>query len=471
MKTIITQPIFNPGAQTLDFSTFPGFDIVNLYAVINTNDSTIIYATALTGKGYTSVVGDLVTLEFDTSSMSASDDLQVLYDDPNATVQIIGPLSVSSLPNLNITNFPTVQSVNVINSLSIASLPSITGSVAIVGNLSVSSLPNVVISNFPATQPVSLTGVVDSGNSTTTNLGVSSVFTGVWTDVLLYNNIVITILASSASATNGLQVQWSNDGSTIHSTDIFNISANLGKQFSFGRLSRYYRIVYTNGVIAQTSFSLQTILCIGNLKPSSHRINDSIIDEDDAELIKAVITGRTTGGIYKNVNVDADGNLQTIPVSGSSIIPTLGTNLVYDDMNVANNGIARGTSIVAGAGWTQVYSYTGSGILMGVLQTLETIEGTAASGWFVRLVIDSNELFTATGIATRDLATSTIYNFNIGTTPSPTWGGLNIVQDTFRWDSPNNLPVSFTTNVTVYVSRSGAVNKLWRAGVVCIAKV
>lgn len=100
---------------------------------------------------------------------------------------------------------------------------------------------------------------VDADNSTTVALGSNAAFTGAWVDILLYNNLFITVYSDQASAASGLAVQWSNNGSTVHRTSSKTVSAGVGKSYSFGRLSRYYRVVYTNGSIAQGSFSLQTI--------------------------------------------------------------------------------------------------------------------------------------------------------------------------------------------------------------------
>lgn len=155
--------------------------------------------------------------------------------------------------------------------------------------------------------PQILTGVVDTGNSTTTNLGIGGVFTGSWRDALAFNNIVVALKASHDSATLGFVVQWSNDGSTVHDAESYSLAANNGKQYSFGRIFRYFRIVYTNGAVAQSSFSLQTVLCRGQLKPSSHRIADAIVDDDDAELTKSIITGKTPSGVYKTVSLSDAG--------------------------------------------------------------------------------------------------------------------------------------------------------------------
>ncbi|MEE8598097.1 MAG: hypothetical protein V3S69_00995, partial [Dehalococcoidales bacterium] len=147
-------------------------------------------------------------------------------------------------------------------------------------------------------------GMVSTGNSTGTPLGIGGVFTGVYEDTLNYNTITVGLTADESSAADGLVIEWSDDGITMVQDDRFTISPNGGKVYTFSPANRYFRAVYTNGGVAQTIFSLQTILKKGGFKASSHRLKDSVVGDDDAELQKAVITGENPAGIFKNVKVN-----------------------------------------------------------------------------------------------------------------------------------------------------------------------
>lgn len=313
------------------------------------------------------------------------------------------------------------------------------------------------------------TNVVSTDNSTSSNLTANSVFTGTWEECLGFGTITLLVKASHASATNGVKIEWSADGLTAHANDTFTHGATAGDIWSFGVVSQYFRVVYTNGSTNQTSFVLQTILHRDVFKASSHRIGDSIDEDDDADLVKSVITGQDDDGDFHNVHVDEDGNLLTAFSSGE-VIPTLGTDLVYDDMNVSNGGLARSTAITVASGWRTLYSYSGEGLLLGILITVEDLSGSATNYWQVRLLVDSVEIFGTNGISLNDMATSSLYNWNTSTTPSPTWSGLNLVQDTFRWDSPNNLPLKYVSSVSVLIRRVGTTTKNFRAGLVSIVK-
>lgn len=91
MKQIIDfSPAFVPAARTLNFSTMEGFSLRKLMAVINMTRGQVIYVTGKAGLGFTSFTNNILTLEFDTSTQSSGDVLQVLYD-----------IGKSSLPSQN----------------------------------------------------------------------------------------------------------------------------------------------------------------------------------------------------------------------------------------------------------------------------------------------------------------------------------------------------------------------------------
>ncbi len=152
-------------------------------------------------------------------------------------------------------------------------------------------------------------GVISNNNSTMTPLGANEVFTGKACDILHFGVILVGIKSDVASATDGLSVQFSPDGTNWDNTDEYTIPATKGKTFSFQPVSRYMRVMYTNGSSAQGYFRMQTVLKPDYVKPSSHRIQDSIIGDDDAELVKAVLTGEDPNGVFQNVKTTEDGNL------------------------------------------------------------------------------------------------------------------------------------------------------------------
>jgi len=88
MKSFITPTyIFTPGVSgvgTIDLSSISNFDIKRLVAIINITTNTIIYNVANSLAGFSAVNGATITLDFDTSSMSSTDLLQIIYDTDDA---------------------------------------------------------------------------------------------------------------------------------------------------------------------------------------------------------------------------------------------------------------------------------------------------------------------------------------------------------------------------------------------------
>jgi hypothetical protein len=164
------------------------------------------------------------------------------------------------------------------------------------------------------TQITNIKGAVDTGNSTSTPLpgdtgGSDHIFTGVAIDILNCGILFVNIYTDAASATDGLSIQQSSDGTNWDHTDDYTIAAGATKNFSINPHSQYFRVVYTNGVGAQSVFRLQTVCKSQNAKPSSHRVKDEIIGDDDVTLVKAALTGENGDGLWHNVKTTADGNL------------------------------------------------------------------------------------------------------------------------------------------------------------------
>ncbi len=153
-------------------------------------------------------------------------------------------------------------------------------------------------------------GEVSTANSTSTPLLAGKEFAGTAVNVLNAAIIFVTVYSDVASATDGLHIRISSDGITWRTDDVFTVPAGTEKTFSFQPNKNYFRIHYTNGDSNQTVFDLQTVIKKMYCKPSSHRIQDNIVDEDDAELVKSVITGKKASGTYTNFSATNSGNFK-----------------------------------------------------------------------------------------------------------------------------------------------------------------
>lgn len=188
--------------------------------------------------------------------------------------------------------------------------------------------------------------VVDTNNSTETPLLAGATFTGTAAEVLHFATIAIIVNADVASATNGMSIQFSDDGSDWHTGEQYTILAGATKFFTPPVWGRYFRIVYTNGATDQATFHIHTILKKTPIKWSSHNINDPIKDEDDAELIKAVITGKRADGTYDNASLTNGNNFKmSLEELESGVSSNSNTQLnVTQYLSNGNEGIAAADS-------------------------------------------------------------------------------------------------------------------------------
>lgn len=92
MKVLISNYTFDASAQTITFNDYVSITLDNVLVITNVTDNILIYNFAESGLGGT-VATNVLTLDYDTTSMSDTDDLQIWYDDPNATQSISGTVT------------------------------------------------------------------------------------------------------------------------------------------------------------------------------------------------------------------------------------------------------------------------------------------------------------------------------------------------------------------------------------------
>ena len=186
---------------------------------------------------------------------------------------------------------------------------------------STSNSLNVNVTN--SSSGTTLTGVVDANNSSSTPLGIGAIFTGTATDIKDYGTVSVLVASDVAAATGGFSFQFSNDGTNWdHSHNFDFAGGNLS--YNISAEARYFRLVYTNGAVAQTHFRLQTVLRPVNVAPSQYTIAQGLTGTALATPTKSVIYGQTTGGGggYVAVKVNPSGALTVDSTVTSSALPT-----------------------------------------------------------------------------------------------------------------------------------------------------
>lgn len=181
-----------------------------------------------------------------------------------------------------------------------------------VAGLELSTPTNPVIISGSAT----LMGYDDLSNSTSVPLGSNAVFSGAAFDTLNYPAFSAIIKSDVASASGGLSFQWSMNGLDWDVVAASDVAAATGRAFMLSHRGRYFRVVYTNGGVAQIYFRLDIIHRPSTVGIITRPLDDAINTENFAQTTRAVINAQKPDATFTNLQANADGLLRVL-VSGT----------------------------------------------------------------------------------------------------------------------------------------------------------
>lgn len=221
---------------------------------------------------------------------------------------------------------------------------------------------NIVSVNSSGQMHVVTRGDASLVNSTEIPLASAGTFIGSAADILDYSIVFVSVKSDVPSAVDGLVAEQSCDGINWDIDDKFTVASSSGKIFSFPPGCRYFRVRYTNGGLPQTYFRLHTILKKGNAKPSSHRIRDNIVNDDDVEVVKSVLAGEDETGTFVNIRAIQGDTGNNLKVSLDQVEET--TNSVkmieysHGELHEGNHFVVRNTELLAKAGTKDILIVT-----------------------------------------------------------------------------------------------------------------
>lgn len=184
MKTLVSTYTFDASAKTITLGDYISIDLNRVLLVTNVTDNIIIYNFADTAKGG-SVATNVLTLDYDTTSMDDSDKLQIFYDDADAVQKV----SAATLP------LPTNAATSAKQDTGNTSLSSIDGKITAVNTgavvVSSSALPS---------------GAATAANQVTTNGHLDGV-EGLLTTIDADTGNISTKIDTLAGAVSGTEMQ------------------------------------------------------------------------------------------------------------------------------------------------------------------------------------------------------------------------------------------------------------------------
>lgn len=167
---------------------------------------------------------------------------------------------------------------------------------------------------------------------------VTAAFVGVWADVKNYGGVSVSVDGTAGAAAPGtLRMQFSHDGTTVHRSIVISIAdiASAAPR-TLGVITQYFRVVYENGSVAQTTFTVQAMFHEQQVGLVS-RLNQNISDDSDVTNVRAIVAGQkpddTFGNTRQSGNVIDVGTAATSLTLASSTLD--GAILAGDTGNIA----------------------------------------------------------------------------------------------------------------------------------------
>lgn len=237
------------------------------------------------------------------------------------------------------------------------------------------------------------TAGISNNNSTSTPLGIGETFTGDWVDATKYGIAYVSVATDADSAEDGLEVQQSIDEVNADHIDNYTIIGGKHKNFSVNPHAKYLRVLYTNGSVAQTYFRLQVKLNADGLA-SSHRTKDDITTDDDARLVKSILSIKANDqNEYKNIELN-------------NPVPTNQDQLYQSDINIE---------------YSNMYNFSGSPIDISKDRWTPIVDSTANNPKYLLLEFERPIQTSLIGITTEEGDFSnTVIKFGLTTSPSYT---------------------------------------------------
>lgn len=154
---------------------------------------------------------------------------------------------------------------------------------------------------------------LDSGNSTTTVLVWDDSWTWEWIKTTNFSSAIVNVTTDQDAATNWLEIQLSDDGSTIRHKHVFSPLDNTPNWHHYPATldMQYMRIKYTNWTTTQTSFALFTTLFTNAPEEwHAHWLDYPIEDDHPASIVRNINVAKKPNGDYVNINATTWGNLK-----------------------------------------------------------------------------------------------------------------------------------------------------------------
>jgi len=176
--------------------------------------------------------------------------------------------------------------------------------------------------HFPIYQNKNKISTLNSHDATT--FAAAAVFQGVGEDVSSYGRVGVAI--NTSNATDGtLTMEVSHDNVTWGGPTRAWADTRFGQPHMWNIVEKYFRIKYTNGTTEANDLSIQVQYSSNADVLLGHQLDETLIDEVEAVVVRAVGVGQDPDNLYANTGisgVDSDNSSSTNLTTATSLVFT-----------------------------------------------------------------------------------------------------------------------------------------------------
>lgn len=158
--------------------------------------------------------------------------------------------------------------------------------------------------------PVATINTISTANSRpASTLGASVTFQGVGEDVSNFARVGVSI--RSDNATDGvLTIEVSHDNVLWGGPTRTWADTRYSQPHMWNIVEKYFRIKYVNGTTEAINLSIQVQYSNNASVLLGHQLDETLTDEAEATIVRAVLVGQTSGGKYVNIPASSVGGLK-----------------------------------------------------------------------------------------------------------------------------------------------------------------
>ena len=142
------------------------------------------------------------------------------------------------------------------------------------------------------------------------DMAAGAVYQGTGEDVAKYGRVGVSITSSNKS--NGtLTMEVSRDNVAWGGPNRTFTDTRFAQPHMWNIVEQYFRIKYTNGNLAAKDLAIQVQYSNNADIILGHQLDETLLDETEATIARAVLVGKTATGNYLNVPLSELGELST----------------------------------------------------------------------------------------------------------------------------------------------------------------